>query len=94
MPSWGLATIKLTLEYFQTPVKPSVLLAQSCPTLCDTLDCSLPDSSAYGILQARILEWVAIPFSRGSFWPSDQTLVSCIAGRFLPSEPAGKPNET
>ena len=43
-----------------------VLFAQSCPTLCDLMDCSPPGSSAHGILQARILEWVAIPFSRGS----------------------------
>ena len=42
-----------------------VLVIQSCPTLCDPLDCSLPGSSVHGILQARILEWVAIPFSRG-----------------------------
>ena len=41
-------------------------LLQSCPTLCNCMDCSLQDSSAHGILQARILEWVAIPFSRGS----------------------------
>ena len=43
-----------------------VLVAQLCPTLCDLMDCSLPGSSVHGILQARILEWVAIPFSRGS----------------------------
>ena len=43
------------------------LVAQLCPTLCDPLDCSPPDSSVHGILQARILEWVAIPFSRGIF---------------------------
>ena len=41
-------------------------VAQSCPTLCDPVDCSPPDSSIHGILQARILEWVAISFSRGS----------------------------
>ena len=46
-----------------------VLVAQLCPTLCDPMDCSLPGSSTYGILQARILEWVAIPFSRGSSQP-------------------------
>ena len=40
---------------------------QSCPTLCDPMDCSLPGSSVHGILQARILEWVAMPSSRGSF---------------------------
>ena len=56
-------------------------VGQSCPTLCDPMDCSLPGSSSHGILQARILEWVAIPFSRGSSQPRDQTQVSCIAGR-------------
>ena len=52
-------------------------------TLCDTMECCLPGSSGHGILQARILEWVAMPFSRGSFWPRDQTQVSCIVGRFF-----------
>ena len=56
-------------------------VAQSCPTLCDPVDCSPPGSSIHGILQARILEWVAISFSRGSSWPRDQTQVSRIAGR-------------
>ena len=56
-------------------------LTQSYLTLCDPMDCSLPGSSVHGILKARILEWVAIPFSRGSSWPRDQTQVSCIAGR-------------
>ena len=56
---------------------------QSCPTLCDPRYCSPPGSSVHGILQARILKWVAIPFSRGSSWPMDWTRVSCIAGRFF-----------
>ena len=56
-------------------------VAQSCPTLCDPMDCSLPGSSVHGIFQARILEWVAISFSRGSSQPRDQTRVSLIAGR-------------
>ena len=47
------------------------------------MDCSQPGSSVHGILQARILEWVAIPFSKGSSWPKDQTQVSCIAGRLF-----------
>ena len=47
------------------------------------MDCSLPGSSVHGILQARILEWVAIPFSRGSSQPRDRTQVSCIAGGFF-----------
>ena len=53
-----------------------VLVAQSCPTLCDPVNCSPPRSSVHGILQARILEWVAMPSSRGSSWPRDQTWVS------------------
>ena len=60
-----------------------VLVAQSCLTLCNLSDCSLPGSSVHGILQARILKWVAIPFSRGSSWPRDLTQVSYIASRFL-----------
>ena len=51
--------------------------------LCDPLNCRSPGSSVYGILQARLLEWVAIPFSRGSPQPRDRTWVSCIAGRFF-----------
>ena len=54
---------------------------QSYPTLCDPMDCSPPGSSVHGILQARILEWVAISFSRRSSQPRDQTQVSHIAGR-------------
>ena len=60
-----------------------VLAAQSCLTLCDPRDCSLPDSSVHGILQARILEWVAILFSRGSSQPRDQSQVSYIADRLF-----------
>ena len=60
-----------------------VLAAQSCLTLCDPTDCSLPGSTVHGVFQARILEWVASPFSRGSFQPRDQTQVSHIAGSFF-----------
>ena len=56
-------------------------IAQLCPTLCDPVDCRPSGSSVHGISQARILEWVAISFSRGSSWPMDRTRVSCIAGR-------------
>ena len=52
------------------------------PILCNPMDCSLPGSSVHGILQLSILEWVTIPFSRGSSQLRDQTQVSCIAGRF------------
>ena len=60
-----------------------VLVTQSCLTLCDPMDYSLPGSSVHGILQARILEWVTITFSRGSSWHRDQTRVSYTAGRFF-----------
>ena len=56
-----------------------VLVAQLCLTLCDPMVCSPPGSSAHGNLQARTLEWVAMPFSRGSSWPMNQTHVSFIA---------------
>ena len=69
-----------------------VLVPQSCLTLCDLMNCSPPGSSIHGILQARILAWVAIRFSRGSSWPRDQTQVSCIACRFFTIEPPGKPD--
>ena len=56
-------------------------ITQSCPTLCDLMEYSPPGSSVCGVFQARILEWVAISFSRGSSQPWDRTQVSCIAGR-------------
>ena len=62
-------------------VKKENEVAQSCLTLCDPMDWSLWGSSIHGILQARILEWVAISFSRGSSQPRDRTQVSHIAGR-------------
>ena len=64
-------------------------LLQSCPTLSNPIDCSLPGSSVHGIFQA-ILEWVAISFSRGSSQPRGWTWVSSIVGRLLPSETPGK----
>ena len=56
-------------------------VTQSCLTLCNPMDCSIPGFSVYGIFQARVLEWVGISFSRGSFRPRDWTHVSRIAGR-------------
>ena len=85
--SWPLYTLfaHLQMQPVQStqPVgKVKVLVAQSCPTLGSSMNCSLMDSSVLGILQARILEWVAIPFSRGSSQPRDANL-PCIAGRFF-----------
>ena len=77
------ASLALAGGFFTTESLVVVLVAQSCPTLCDPKDCSLPMSSVHGILQARILEWVAISYSRGSSRPRDRTQVSCIASRFF-----------
>ena len=60
-----------TLNHDVAVLVVEVLVAQSCPTLCNPMDCSLPGSSVYGIFQTRILGWVAIPFSRGSFQLGD-----------------------
>ena len=97
-------TVLKCLEYEAGTYKPSVYLssqlivlwksesevAQSCWTLWDPMDCSLPGSSVHGILQARILEWVAISFSRRSSQPRDWAPVSHIVGRRFTSEPPGK----
>ena len=70
-------------------VEPYCVLAkslQSCPSVCDSMNCSLPDSSIHGILQARVLEWVAMPSSRRSSQPRNRTCVSyisCTAGEFF-----------
>ena len=71
--------------------KGKVLVTRSCLTLCNPTDCSLPGSSIPGILQAIILEWVAIPFSRESSWPRDQPRSPILQAICLPSKPPGKP---
>ena len=65
---------------------------QLCLTPCNPMNCSPPGSSVHGILQARILEWVAIPSSKRSSQPRDWTHVSCIACEFFNPEPSGKPS--
>ena len=67
---------------------------QSCLTLCDPVNCSLPGFSVQGILQARLLEWVAISFSRGSSPPRDQPRYPALQADALPSEPPGKQYNT
>ena len=76
----GLVFLWLTLYWFG-----ACLCAQSLNSvwLCNPMDCSLPDSSAHGIFQARVLEWVAISSSRGSYWPKDETCVSGIGRHIL-----------
>ena len=76
---------KLTLHQMSTVAAAAAKSLHSYLTLCDLMDCGLPGSSIHGILQARILEWVAVPSSRGSSWRRDWTRphVSWIAGRFF-----------
>ena len=70
------------------------LVTQMCLTLCHPMDCSSPGSSVHGILQARILEWVAISFFRGSSWPRNGTGSPVLKAYPLPSEPPGRPQDT
>ena len=70
------------------------MCVQSCPTLCNRMDYNLPGSSVHGILQARILEWVAVSFSKGSSCPRDQTQLSCLAGDSLSLSHQGSPLST
>ena len=79
-----------TASGIQKSICVCVLVAQPCLTLCDPTDCSPPGFSVHGILQPRILEWIAIPFSRGTSQPRDWSLVSCIAGRFITVWATGK----
>ena len=74
--------LKLT-QYCKSTTCVHVSHTQSCLILCDSMDCSPPGSWVHGILQAGILEWEAIPFSRGSSQPMDQIWLSRIAGRFF-----------
>ena len=78
-------TERLYFHFLLSESSGEVKVTQSCPNLCDSMDCSLPGCSIRVILQARILKWVAYPFSRGSSRPRDRTGVSCIAGRFFTS---------
>ena len=85
----------MTLFYMLKKKKYSVcvLVAQSCLTLCNPMDCRPPSFSVHGILQARILEWVAMPSSKVSSQPRDQThvsCVSCITSEFFTDEPTGE----
>ena len=78
-----LALVSLDILSFPYLLWSEVLVTQSCPTLCNSINCSPPGSSVHGIFQARILEWVAISFSRGSSQPRDQIWVSCIGRQIL-----------
>ena len=82
------------IVYFDLFACCACLVARSCLTLCDPLDCSSPGSSVHGMFETKIQVWVAISSFRGSSGPRDWTRVSwvsCIAGRFLTTEPWGRP---
>ena len=71
-------------------VKSASVSRLSCPALCDPMDCSPADSSVHGILQARILKWITIPFSRGSYRPGMEHRSLALQADSLPSEPPRK----
>ena len=90
--TWGRKELDTTEHWTTMAKKMKVLVARSNLTLCNPTDYSQPGPSVHGILQARILGWVAIPFSRGSSQPRDWTWLSTyIAGGQFISEPPGKP---
>ena len=106
--SLNMSSMKTKIFIWLAPYNSTYFVcAQLCPTLCDPVNCSLPGSFVHGIFQARILESVAISYSRRSSRPRDQTRVSCISciGRqvllaplgqadSLPTKPQGKPKNT
>ena len=84
-PWWLVKSLKMFYMYSLNPNDSVGFICAKLPShvrLCDPMDCSPPGSSVHGILQARILEWVATLFSRGSSWPG-WTQVSCVAGEFF-----------
>ena len=85
LSSYIMQTLKLTVMKFKIShiIWSINIFTQLCPTLCNPMNCSPSSSSLQGILQARILEWVVISFSRASSWPRDWNQVSFIASRFF-----------
>ena len=101
---WTEGSFRSPIRYYRTnflanPIhikvrKVKVLVAQSCLTFCNPMDCSSSGSSVHGFLQARILEWIPIPFSRGSSQPGTEArspISPALQVDSLPSEPPGKP---
>ena len=95
LPGWGeILLYKFLLFPNYHLMWSEVLVAQSCPTLCNSMDCSLPGLSVHGILQVRILEWGAILFSRELSQPRDRIWASRIAGGFFTLSHQGSPFST
>ena len=94
--NWSIADLQYCVSFRSTAkwfsyIFYCCLVAKSCPTLSDPMNCRMPGSTVHRIAQARVLEWVTISFSRGSSWSRDWTNVSCVTGRFFTTEPPGKP---
>ena len=83
--------LDLTESHLPNSMCVCVWVTKACLTLCDPMNCSPLTSSVHGILQARMLKWVAVPCSGGPSQPRDRTQVSCTAGRFLTFWATGKP---
>ena len=92
-PSTEEVRIQLSVTGSYQHNEKKVKVPESCLALCDPMVCSLPGSSVHGILQARILKWVAISFSRESSWPRDWIQVSCITGGFYTIWPTWEAQE-
>ena len=95
-PTQGLQVDSLPSEPPGKPQKADGILSlifcvRACSVIYDPMDCSLPGSSVQGILQARIVEWVAISYSRGSSQPGIEPWSPALAGRFFTTAPPGKP---
>ena len=80
---WSRIHLSMQGPRVQSLVRELCMCAQSCLTLCNSMDCSPPGFSVHRIFQARILEWFAISFFRESSWIRDRTLVFCTVGRFI-----------
>ena len=85
-----LSSIFPSIRIFSNALTMCAKLLQSCLTLCNPMDYNLPGSSVHGILQARILEWIAVPSSRGSYQPGMELVSPALAGRFFTTSPTWK----
>ena len=92
--TWWIKHISTSLLNHLLTISEWSEVPQSCPTLCDPMDCSLSGSSIHGIFQARVLEWIAISFSRDLPDPGIEPGSHALQADALPSEPPGKPQRT